>query len=94
MIQNTSHCSAVAGRCGRVKFVLQMLAQSAKSFLFCFKLRGAGARELEMEMGDGDGDGWVGVGTIVALWANVVYTQIIVCRSIDCLCDNRNSPDP
>ena len=46
-----------------------------------------------MEMGDGDGDGWVGAGTIVALWANVVYTQIVVCGSIDCLYNNHTSPD-
>ena len=46
-----------------------------------------------MEMGDGDGDGWVGAGDIVALWATVVYTQIVVRRSIDCLYDNHTSPD-
>ena len=46
-----------------------------------------------MEMGDGDGDGWVGAGDIVAMWANAVYTQIVVRRSIDCLYDNHTSPD-
>ena len=36
--------------------------------------------------------GWVGAGIIVALWANAIYTQIGVCRSIGCLYNNHTSP--
>ena len=78
-------------RPGKVRFADDCPASKIILFVaFNSVERELGSWRWRWEMGMGE---WVGAGGTVALWVNAVYTQIVVCGSIDCLYDNHTSPD-